>query len=65
MSLKQRMNLLEVIVPEIALAHQIHASNMVVGKGKQLITKKDSVRVVMHVEVLYGQIVQFPQTLIS
>jgi hypothetical protein len=65
MGLKKRMDLLEVIVPEVALPHQVDTSDVVVGKGEQLITVEDGVRVVMHVEVFDGEVVEFPEAVVS
>ena len=65
MGLEEGMNFFEIVVPKIALAHQVYAPDMVVWESEQLITEEDSIWIIMHIEVLYGQVIKFPQTLVS
>lgn len=58
MLLKQSVDLLVVSVPEIALPQQIQRGDMVVGQGDELVGKKDGVGVVVHVQVVDGELVE-------
>ena len=42
-ALEKGMNFLEVVVPEVALTHQVHTTNMVVRQSEQLVAVKDGI----------------------
>lgn len=59
------MNPFVIPIPEIALAHQIDYSRMVVGKSEQFIAEKYCIRVIVQVEIVDGQLVQSFEALVS
>lgn len=63
--LEQGMHFLKIIISKVAFSHEVNTADVIVGQGDELVAEKDGVWVIVHVEVLYGQIIQFAKALVA
>lgn len=59
------MHLLEVCVPEVALAEEVDCCDVAVREGEQLVGEEDGVCVVVDVEVVDCEVVEAAQHLVG
>ena len=59
------MHLLIISIPKITLPQQIHTRNMIRCQSHQFIRKKYRILIIMHIQIIYRQLVQSTQHLIT
>ena len=63
--LEERMDPLVVFVAEVALPHQVHHCDVIIGECQQLVAEEDCVGVIMQVDVLDGELIETLQAFIA